>query len=55
MHMSITASSLFILPPSATGISLAIYYLILTGVMWAVDMLMMRTGIEMWKTDGGHK
>jgi membrane protease YdiL (CAAX protease family) len=36
MHASLTASTLFILAPSARGISLSVYYLILTAVMWGV-------------------
>jgi membrane protease YdiL (CAAX protease family) len=36
MHASLTASTLFILSPAATGVPLIIYYLILTVVMWAV-------------------
>ena len=36
MHMSITASTLFILSPAARGIPLMIYYLILTVAMWGV-------------------
>jgi len=38
MHMSITASTLFILSPAARGIPLMIYYIILTAVMWAVAL-----------------
>jgi uncharacterized protein len=36
MHMSLTTSTLFILSPSARGVSLMTYYLILTVVMWVV-------------------
>jgi uncharacterized protein len=36
MHASLTASTLFILAPSATGIPLSIYYVLLTAVLWAV-------------------
>jgi membrane protease YdiL (CAAX protease family) len=36
MHASLTASTLFILMPSARGTSLMLYYLILTATMWAV-------------------
>jgi membrane protease YdiL (CAAX protease family) len=36
MHMSITASTLFILSPSARGVPLMMYYLILTAVVWLV-------------------
>ncbi len=36
MHTSITASTLFILAPAATGPSLALYYGILTAVMWGI-------------------
>ena len=36
MHASLTASTLFILSPSASGIPLMIYYLILTAVLWVV-------------------
>ena len=36
MHMSITASTLFILSPAARGIPLMIYYTILTTVMWVI-------------------
>lgn len=34
MHGSLTASTLFILSPAVRGLSLAIYYVILTAVMW---------------------
>ena len=36
MHASLTASTLFILSPSARGVSLMSYYLILTASMWVV-------------------
>jgi uncharacterized protein len=36
MHTALTATTLFILAPLATGVSLMIYYLILTVVMWVV-------------------
>jgi uncharacterized protein len=36
MHASLTASTLFILSPAATGVPLIIYYLILTAVMWVI-------------------
>jgi len=36
MHASLTASTLFILSPSARGIHLMTYYIILTAVMWGV-------------------
>jgi membrane protease YdiL (CAAX protease family) len=36
MHASLTASTLFILSPSARGVSLMIYYLVLTAVVWIV-------------------
>jgi len=36
MHMSLTASTLFILSPAARGFPLMIYYLILTAVVWVV-------------------
>ncbi len=36
MHMSLTASTLFILAPSAKGTSLIIYYVILSAAMWVV-------------------
>jgi membrane protease YdiL (CAAX protease family) len=36
MHASLTASTLFILAPSAEGVSLMTYYLILTVAMWVV-------------------
>jgi uncharacterized protein len=36
MHASLTASTLFILSPAARGVSLMIYYVILTAVMWVV-------------------
>jgi len=36
MHASLTASTLFILSPSARGVSLMTYYLILTVAMWVV-------------------
>jgi len=36
MHASLTASTLFILSPSASGVSLMTYYLILIVAMWVV-------------------
>jgi len=36
MHMSITASTLFILAPAARGVQLMIYYVVLTAVTWGV-------------------
>jgi membrane protease YdiL (CAAX protease family) len=36
MHASLTASTLFILSPSARGVPLMTYYLILTVAMWVV-------------------
>jgi membrane protease YdiL (CAAX protease family) len=36
MHASLTASTLFILSPSARGFSLMTYYLILTVAMWVI-------------------
>jgi uncharacterized protein len=36
MHASLTASTLFILSPAARGVSLMIYYVILTAVIWVV-------------------
>ena len=40
MHMSLTASTLFILAPSAKGESLMFYYLILASLMWVVVAVM---------------
>jgi membrane protease YdiL (CAAX protease family) len=40
MHMSLTASTLFILAPSASGVSLMIYYLILAALMWVIVVVM---------------
>jgi membrane protease YdiL (CAAX protease family) len=36
MHASLTASTLFILQPAATGMALTIYYLVLAGFLWIV-------------------
>ncbi len=36
MHAGLTASTLFVLAPAATGMALAIYYVILTALTWAV-------------------
>ncbi len=36
MHASLTASSLFILAPSAKGVSLMIYYLLLAAALWVI-------------------
>ena len=36
MHASLTASSLFVLAPSAEGVQLFIYYLILAAVLWGI-------------------
>lgn len=44
MHMSLTASTLFILAPSAKGASLMIYYVILSAVMWIVVGVAAKTG-----------
>ncbi len=45
MHGSLTASTLFILAPAASGWALVLYYLILTGAMWlAVGLLIGRAG-----------
>jgi membrane protease YdiL (CAAX protease family) len=45
MHASLTASTLFILSPAATGIPLMIYYIVLTAVVWAVVAVVQR-----WQT-----
>jgi membrane protease YdiL (CAAX protease family) len=42
MHMSITASTLFILAPAARGVQLMIYYVILTAMMWIVALAVVR-------------
>jgi membrane protease YdiL (CAAX protease family) len=42
-HASLTACSLFILAPAATGAPLAGYYVILSALMWAAVQLMRRT------------
>jgi hypothetical protein len=39
MHTSLTATTLFILVPNATGIDLALYYLCLTAVIWLVVLI----------------
>jgi membrane protease YdiL (CAAX protease family) len=36
MHASLTASTLFILAPQATGVALVTYYLVLAAVLWVV-------------------
>ncbi|MFC1978332.1 CPBP family intramembrane glutamic endopeptidase, partial [Chloroflexota bacterium] len=36
MHASLTASTLFILAPQATGMALVTYYLVLAAVLWVV-------------------
>lgn len=36
MHSTLTASTLFVLSPSAQGIQLCLYYLILAAVLWVV-------------------
>jgi membrane protease YdiL (CAAX protease family) len=36
MHASLTANTLFILAPAAVGRTLAIYYVVLTAVMWVL-------------------
>ncbi len=46
MHASLTAGTVFILSPEARGVSLLIYYIILTIVMWAVVALVMVTNGE---------
>ncbi len=43
MHMSLTASTLFILSPAARGVSLMIYYLILTTAAWIVAAMVIVT------------
>lgn len=42
MHASLTANTLFILAPAARGVDLAIYYLLLTLVMWGLVALALR-------------
>jgi len=42
MHASLTASTIFILSPKATGIPLMIYYLILTAALWVVVAVVQR-------------
>jgi len=42
MHASLTASTLFILSPAATGVPLMIYYIVLTAVVWAVVAVVQR-------------
>ena len=42
MHASLTASTLFILSPAATGVPLMIYYIILTAVIWTVVAVVQR-------------
>ena len=42
---ALTASTLFILSPAATGIPLMIYYIVLTAVVWAVVAVVQR-----WQT-----
>ncbi|MBS1912747.1 MAG: CPBP family intramembrane metalloprotease [Bacteroidetes bacterium] len=44
MHASLTACTLFILKPPATGTALSIYYLALTAALWGVDALLRQTG-----------
>lgn len=41
MHMSVTASTLFIFAPGARGIELMIYYVILTALMWGLVALVL--------------
>jgi len=41
MHMSVTASTLFIFAPAARGIDLMIYYIILTALMWGAVVLIL--------------
>ena len=42
MHASLTASTLFILLPKATGVSLIIYYLVLAAVLWSAVAVVQR-------------
>jgi membrane protease YdiL (CAAX protease family) len=42
MHASLTAASLFILAPKATGAELAVYYLILSAITWLVVWVAIR-------------
>lgn len=42
MHASLTASTLFILLPKATGVSLMIYYLVFAAVLWLVVAVVQR-------------
>ena len=39
MHASLTASTLFILAPEATGDNLIIYYLLLAFILWTIDLV----------------
>jgi len=42
LHASLTASTVFILLPKATGVSLMIYYLVLAAVLWLVVIVVQR-------------
>jgi membrane protease YdiL (CAAX protease family) len=40
MHMSLTASTIFVLAPSVEGVQLFLYYLILATVLWGIVVAM---------------
>jgi membrane protease YdiL (CAAX protease family) len=44
MHASLTASTLFILSPSARGIPLMTYYLVLTVALWVIVVVIVYRG-----------
>lgn len=48
MHMSVTASTLFIFAPAARGVDLIIYYTILSVLVWGLVVIVM--GIEKRRT-----
>lgn len=54
-HASLTACSLFILAPPATGAQLAGYYVILSALMWATVLLMRRTWLAPSADGASHE
>jgi hypothetical protein len=51
MHASLTASTLFILSPSVKGVSLMIYYFILTTALWVIVAVVARAKGGQLETD----
>lgn len=51
MHSSLTANTLFVLAPSAQGVQLFLYYLILAAVLWVFVVTVQVTDRRQPQTD----